>query len=200
MTISQVDQTRHSLTGGISAAWRTAVFIDYDNVKLRGNVFLGPGQVIEAVRRDLGPAVVVQFGNLYVGMGLPEDPVPVDRGKIHQIYTSGMAPIPTPSFKGSGTERVKNIADESALVDIISTIYTHPEINSYGVVTCDKHFVPAVRELRRNGKAVRIYYRGQIATVLADEIRWLIGDGFSSAVDLETLPYLTQIQSEIGST
>ncbi len=179
---------------GWPSTWRTAIFIDYDNVKLRDGAFLGPGQIIELVRRDLGTTAIVQYCNLYLGMGLPDDPAPVDRGKIHQAYSKGVFPIPIPSFRGCGTDRVKNIADESASVDIVASVFTHPEINSYCIVTCDKDFVPTVRELRKNGKAVRIYYRGEIATVLADEIEWLKGDGFSATVNLETLPYFREIR------
>lgn len=180
--------------------WRAAIFVDFDNLKLRGDLFYGPGQIIEAIRRDLESVALVQYGNLYLGMGLPEDPAPIDRGKIHQVYTHGMSPIPTPSFKGNGFDRIKNIADASASVDIVASIFTHPEITAYCIATCDKDYLPTVRELRRNGKAVRIYYRGQIATVLEAEIEWLRVDGFSKTLDLENLPYLKENQYEKGST
>ncbi len=183
------------VTNQATGVWRVAIFVDFDNLKLRDGRFLEPGDIVQAIRNDLGASVVVQLGNLYLGMGLPEDSAPMDRRSLRQIYTQGISPVPTPSFKGSGTERVKNIADSSALVDIIASIFSYPEINAYCIATGDKDFLPGIRELRKRGKAVRIYYRRECADVLANEVNWLKGDGFSQMVDIETLPFFRERES-----
>jgi len=164
---------------------RTAIFVDYDNLKGSNDRPLAPGEIIDAIRGDLGVEHVVQFTNVYWAMGLPDDPSPVDRNKIYQLYSKGANPIPVPSFRGSGMERVKNITDSSAIVDIIESLLSHPEIEAYCIATGDKDFVPAVRKLRSYGKLVRIYYRDECAKVLEAEVEWVRGDGFSSTVDLE---------------
>ena len=171
----------------IAGLRRAAVFVDYDNLKLRGSWFLSPGEVLEAIHRDLEGKAVVQFGNVYMGMGRPDDPTLIDRGKIYQAYSRGMTPVTTPSFRGSGAEAVKDLTDSSALVDITESIFVHPEIDAYVVCTGDKDLNKAVRKLREHGKAVRVYYRRECASILAAEIEWLKGDGFSSVIDLEDM-------------
>jgi uncharacterized LabA/DUF88 family protein len=142
--------------------------------------------VIEAIRDDLGAGRIVQFCNMYLAMGLPDDTSLVDKNIVYQTYARGTEPILVPSFKGNGSDRIKNIADCSAMVDIVESIFMHPEVEGYCIATGDKDYVPVVRKLRKCGKAVRIYYRGQCASVLAAEIEWIRGDGFSSIIDLES--------------
>ena len=161
----------------IAGLWRAAVFVDYDNLKLRGSWFLSPGEILEAIHRDLEGKAVVQFGNVYMGMGRPDDPTLIDRGKIYQAYSRGMTPVTTPSFRGSGAEAVKDLTDSSALVDITESIFVHPLVDAYVVCTGDKDL----------NKAVSVYYRRECASILAAEIDWLKGDGFSSVIDLEDL-------------
>lgn len=175
------------MTTQIAKLSRTAIFVDYDNVKGPNNALFAPLDIVDAIRKDLGVEHVVQFANVYLAMGLPDDPSPIDRNKVYQVYSHGTDPIAIPSFKGNGSERVKNIADSSAMVDIIETVFSHPEIEAYCISTGDKDFVPAIRKLRKHGKLVRIYYRDQCAKALEAEIQWLRGDGFSSTVDLAHL-------------
>ena len=171
----------------IAGLWRAAVFVDYDNLKLRGNRFLSPGEILEVVHRDLEGKAVVQFGNMYMGMGRPDDPTLIDRGKLYQAYSRGITPITTPSFRGNGVEAVKDLTDSSALVDITESIFVHPEIDAYVICTGDKDLNKAVRKLREHGKAIRIYYRKDCASILAAEVEWVKGDGFSAIIDLEDL-------------
>jgi hypothetical protein len=131
-------------------------------------------------------------------MGLPGDLSAVNRNEIFQTYAHGTEPITIPSFKGTGSERIKNIADSSAMVDIVESMFMHPEIAAYCIATGDKDYVPVVRKLRKYGRAVRIYYRGQCASVLMAEIDCLRGDGFSSAIDLESLPKFMEKQAGRG--
>lgn len=185
---------------------RAAIFVDYENLKGRSvEPIFSPSDIIETIRDNLGAQSIVQFGRVYLAMGLPDDMSPVDRNKVYQIYTRGMEPITVPSFKGNGSERVKNIADCSVMVDIVESIFTHREVTAYCIATGDKDYVPVVRKLRKYGKAVRIYYRGQCASVLAAEIDSLRGDGFSSTIDLESLPRFMKSQAsrgilQVGST
>ena len=171
----------------IAGLWRAAVFVDYDNLKLRGSRFLSPGEILEAIHKDLEGKAVVQFGNMYMGMGRPDDPTRIDRGKLYQAYSRGITPVTTPSFRGNGIEAVKDLTDSSALVDITESIFVHPEIDAYVVCTGDKDLNKAVRKLREHGKAVRIYYRKDCASILVAEVEWLKGDGFSAVIDLEDL-------------
>ncbi len=175
------------MTTQLARLLRTAIFVDYDNLKGPNDSLFAPADIIDAIHNDLGIEHVVQFTNVYLAMGLPEDPSPVDRNKVYQIYSHGTDPIAIPSFRGNGSDRVKNIADSSAMVDITETLFSQPEIGAYCVGTGDKDYVPVIRKLRRHGKLVRIYYRDQCAKALASEIEWLRGDGFSSTVDLAHL-------------
>jgi hypothetical protein len=84
------------------------------------------------------------------------------------------------------------------MVDIVESIFTHPDVTAYCIATGDKDYLPVVRKLRKYGKAVRIYYRGQCASVLAAEIEWLRGDGFSSTIDLESLWRFAENQASRG--
>jgi len=178
---------------------RVGVFVDYDNVKGPAEARLTPSQIIELVRRDLGPERIVQTAKLYLPMGMPHDVSAVDREMIFKTFVQGAQPVPVPSFKGSGAIAVKNIADPTAIVDIIKCIYIHPEISYFAIVTGDKDFLPAVRELRENGKSVRIYYRDSCAGILASEVESMKSDGFSAAIDIEEILCKTGTQCGRGN-
>jgi hypothetical protein len=90
----------------------------------RSTRFFSPSDIIEAIRIDLGAGSFVQFGNVYIVMGLADDTSPLDRNKVFQIYSHGTEPIAVPSFKGNGSERLKNIADSTAIVDIVESIFS----------------------------------------------------------------------------
>jgi uncharacterized LabA/DUF88 family protein len=166
---------------------RIAIFVDYDNVKGHSTARLTPSQIMDAIRCDLGPECIVQVEKLYLPMGMPDDHSPLDRDDIFKAFAHGAEPVTVPSFRGSGTLGIKNIADPTAIVDIVKCIFTHPEIPYYVIVTGDKDFLPAVRELRKNGKGVRIYYRVDCADILMSEVEWIKGDGFSATINIEEI-------------
>jgi len=162
---------------------RIAVFIDYESIK--GDPPRKSGEVIRAIRKDLESAGVIQMDNIYFAMGLP-DSTPVERAKIYQAYEEGADPIAVPSFQGNGGGP-KNLADGEAMVDIIDTLHTRPEITAYCIGTNDKDFLPAIRKLAGYGKSVRLYYNRTAANVLRQFVDSLSKDGFSRCVDLSYL-------------
>ena len=75
------------------------------------------------------------------------------------------------------------MADPMAIIDIMENIFTHPETDRYVLATGDKHFIPAVRRLRKYGKAVRLYYGVgvSLSAHLRDEV--LLGQSEQSPID-----------------
>jgi len=163
---------------------RSAIFVDYECIK--GDPPVNPGHVTRAIRRDISSRGVVQLSKHYFAMGLANELSPIDQGKIFHAYEAGSDPVPIPSFRGSDAPR-KSLVDPSAIVDIIDTLHTHPEISAYCVATCDKDFLPALRKLAERGKYVRLYYRGDAAKILLQHVDSMRGDGFSGSFNLDDL-------------
>jgi NYN domain len=159
-----------------------AVFVDYENVKsCRGRTLL-PDEIVAAIKGDLARFGVPSFVNVYLAIGLPNSQAPISNGLMYRVFKAGGTAVQCPSFR-NGTDAPKNLADPMAIIDVIESIFTHPETRHYVLATGDKHFIPAVRRLRRYGKAVRLYYGDEdsLSTHLRDEV--LLGRSEESQTD-----------------
>ena len=119
---------------------------------------------------------------MYLAIGLPECQAPVSNGLMYSVFKAVATAVFCPSFR-NGTDAPKNLADPMAIVDVMESIFTHPETNYYVLATGDKHFIPVVRRLREHGKAVRLYYGDgdSLSAHLRDEV--LLGQSGESPID-----------------
>ena len=146
-----------------------AVFIDYENVKNVDGRALLPDEVIGTIRGDAAKFGAASFVNVYLAVGLPESPTPVNNGLMYRAFKAGGTAVLCPSFR-SGANTPKNLADPTAIIDIGESIFAHPEVDRYVLATGDKDFIPAVRKLRKYGKEVRLYHGDSLSVHLRDEI------------------------------
>lgn len=49
------------------------------------------------------------------------------------MYSARAEPIAVPSFKGNRSERIRSIADSTAMVDIVESVFTLPETDDKAV-------------------------------------------------------------------
>jgi hypothetical protein len=97
---------------------RVAVFVDYECIK--GSPPARSGEIIQSIRSDIGSKGTIQLAKVYFAMGLPSDRSHIEEAKLFQAFEAGADPVPVPSFKGDGMIS-KNLADQSATVDIVDT-------------------------------------------------------------------------------
>lgn len=81
--------------------------------------------------------------------------------KIHNSFTrpleeSGFVPVfvPTYTIGKNGQQTVKNAVDMHIAVDATELLYTHPNIQVFGLLAGDKDYLPLVNRLRSRGKTV----------------------------------------------
>ena len=152
-----------------AGASRTGVFIDYENVKNCNSRTLLPDEVISAIRNDLAKFGTPSSVNVYLAAGLPESPAPVSNGLMYRVYKAGGSAVLCPSFR-NGTDAPKNLADPTAMTDIMESLFSNPGLGSYALATGDKDFIPVVRKLRKYGKDVRLYHGDSLSAHLRDEV------------------------------
>jgi len=89
------------------------------------------------------------------------------------LYANGIEPMYVPTYyydrdTSQGSRAIKNSVDIHLSLDIMRTLYEHPSIETYVLVTGDRDFIPLVNAIRQRGKrAIVIGVGGAASTQLA---------------------------------
>lgn len=77
---------------------------------------------------------------------------PFENYKIaeEELKTYGFETINTPKTRHQ--LKKNDTTDPQMIVDIIDTLYSHPEIDLYILITGDSHFLPALKKVKENPK------------------------------------------------
>lgn len=73
------------------------------------------------------------------------------------LYANSIEPIYVPTYyydrdQGRTGKAIKNSVDIHLCIDAMRTLYTHPTIDAYVLITGDRDFIPLVNAIRQNGK------------------------------------------------
>lgn len=75
------------------------------------------------------------------------------------LYANSIEPIYVPTYyydreQGRTGKAIKNSVDIHMCIDAMRTLYTHPGIDTYVLVTGDRDFIPLINAIRQHGKRV----------------------------------------------
>lgn len=91
-----------------------------------------------------------------------------------------------------GTEH-KNAADMRLCIDVLETLYTRPEIETFVFVAGDRDYIPVIQHLKKHAKKVRaVAFEGNVS----GDLRMNVGSGFINAQSL--LSKLSVSELEVG--
>ena len=91
-----------------------------------------------------------------------------------------------------GTEH-KNAADMRLCIDVLETLYTRPEIQTFVFVAGDRDYIPVIQHLKKHAKTVRaVAFEGNVS----GDLRMNVGAGFINAQAL--LSKLSVSELEVG--
>ncbi|MFQ6057406.1 MAG: NYN domain-containing protein [Anaerolineae bacterium] len=73
------------------------------------------------------------------------------------LYANSIEPMYVPTYyydreEGRTGRAIKNSVDIHLVIDIMKTLYNHPNIETYVLVTGDRDFIPAINAIRQHGK------------------------------------------------
>lgn len=73
------------------------------------------------------------------------------------LYANSIEPIYVPTYyydreQGRTGKAIKNSVDIHLCIDAMRTLYTHPAIDTYVLITGDRDFIPLVNAIRQNGR------------------------------------------------
>jgi uncharacterized LabA/DUF88 family protein len=73
------------------------------------------------------------------------------------LYANSIEPMYVPTYHYDREERrtgraIKNSVDIHLVIDTMKTLYTHPNIGTYILVTGDRDFIPLINAVRQHGK------------------------------------------------
>lgn len=118
-----------------------AVFWDYENARVWAQgIKLPLAESIINLTNELGTAIIM---NVYSKWRKENVKI------AESLYSLGFDQINVPITKD-------NSADIMLSGDIITTLYEHPDITTYIIITGDKDFISIVNKLKRKGKKVII--------------------------------------------
>lgn len=77
------------------------------------------------------------------------------------LYANSIEPIYVPTYyydrdQGRTGKAIKNSVDIHLCIDAMRTLYTHPTIDTYILVTGDRDFIPLINAIRQHGKRVAV--------------------------------------------
>jgi uncharacterized protein (TIGR00288 family) len=132
--------------------------------------------------RPIDVAVFVDFENIYISVRNKYDVNPnfesimdkcMEYGRVtiarayadwyrypritNALYANSIEPIYVPTYyydrdQGRTGKAIKNSVDIHLCIDAMRTLYTHPGIDTYVLVTGDRDFIPLVNAIRQHGK------------------------------------------------
>ena len=75
------------------------------------------------------------------------------------LYANSIEPMYVPTYyydreEGRMGRAIKNSVDIHMCIDCMKTLYTHPNIDTYVVITGDRDFIPLINAIRQQGKRV----------------------------------------------
>lgn len=133
-----------------------AIFIDYDNVYVSIERYYETHS-----SRDLKTRILAEIKGLYHGKPLYVLKAYADVTMV----VANMATLQRHQVKlehvysqNPDSQNRKNASDIALTIDVMRTLLTRPEIDTYVLVTSDSDMLPLVEELRRNGKRVELIY------------------------------------------
>ncbi|MFQ5342350.1 MAG: NYN domain-containing protein [Anaerolineae bacterium] len=77
------------------------------------------------------------------------------------LYANSIEPIYVPTYyydrsQGRTGKAIKNSVDIHLCIDAMRTLYTHPTIETYILITGDRDFIPLINAMRQHGKTVAV--------------------------------------------
>lgn len=132
--------------------------------------------------RPVDVAVFIDFENIYISVRNKYDVNPnfesimdkcLEYGRVtiarayadwyrypritNALYANSIEPIYVPTYyydrdQGRTGKAIKNSVDIHLCIDLMRTLYTHPGITTYVLITGDRDFIPLVNAIRQNGK------------------------------------------------
>lgn len=129
-----------------------AVFIDFENIYISTREKYGSNPNFEYIMErctDYGRIVIARaYADWYQFSRV-----------TNALYANGIEPRYVPTYhyghdSDGNREAIKNSADIHLVIDAMRTLYSHPNIQTYILLTGDRDFIPLVNSIRQNGNQV----------------------------------------------
>ncbi len=169
----------------------SAVFIDYENVYFHLRPRLVDSERTQDVSLELIRSLIenlsTERGQNCIIRHAYADFEQLEVNAQGQMYLIGIE-----SHNVLGTEH-KNAADMRLCIDVLETLYTRPEINTFVFVAGDRDYIPVIQHLKKHAKNVMVVaFQGNVS----GDLRINVGANFIEATQL--LSKITQSELEVG--
>jgi len=162
-----------------------AVFIDFENIYISVRNIYDANPNFESIREQCEEYGRVTIARAYA------DWYRYPR-VTNALYANSFEPMYVPTYyydqsEGRTGRAIKNSVDIHMCIDAMKTLYTHPHINTFILVTGDRDFIPLINTIRQHGKKTVVIAVGEAASShlaqAADEFIF-----YRQLMDTEELP------------
>lgn len=127
-----------------------AVFVDFENIYISIRNKYGQQPNFDSIRDKC-----LEYGRVTIARAYA-DWYRYPR-VTNALYANSIEPMYVPTYyydrdEGRIGRAIKNSVDIHMCIDCMKTLYTHPNIDTYVVITGDRDFIPLINAIRQQGK------------------------------------------------
>lgn len=168
-----------------------ALFIDFENIfhyirKRTVDSERAQDIVLELIQ-DLRKKLNTDFNQSCIVQYAYADFEQIDVNAQGQLFLLGVE-----SRNVLGTEH-KNAADMRLCIDVMETMYTRDEIDTFVLMAGDRDYIPVLQHLRKHAKTVQVV---AFKENISGDLHTLVGDGYIDA--FQCLGKVAQSELEVG--
>lgn len=168
-----------------------ALFIDYENIfhyiRKRTVDSERAGDMILELTQELRKKLSADFAQNCIVQYAYADFEQIEVNAQGQLFLLGVE-----TRNVVGTEH-KNAADMRLCIDVMETMYTRDEIDTFVLVAGDRDYIPVLQHLRKHAKTVQVV---AFKENISGDLLTLVGDGYIDAFGC--LGKVSQSELEVG--